>query len=99
MNISADIFREYDIRGVVDRDLTPELVENLGRAIGSELIARGGRIIAVGRDGRLCLVWPFIMRWRWVCARSVAMFWMLAWYQHRCFLLPCSTCMPMAESW
>ncbi|MHB1280500.1 MAG: phosphomannomutase/phosphoglucomutase [Acidithiobacillus sp.] len=53
MNIPADIFREYDIRGVVDRDLTPELVESLGRAIGSELIARGGRVIAVGRDGRL----------------------------------------------
>lgn len=53
MNIPEDIFRAYDIRGVVDRDLTPELVESLGRAIGSELIARGGRVIAVGRDGRL----------------------------------------------
>lgn len=53
MNIPADIFRAYDIRGVVDRDLRPELVESLGRAIGSELIARGGRVIAVGRDGRL----------------------------------------------
>lgn len=53
MEISAGIFREYDIRGVVDRDLTPALVEGLGLAIGTELRARGGRIIAVGRDGRL----------------------------------------------
>lgn len=53
INIPLSIFREYDIRGIVDRDLTPALVEKLGKAIGSELRARGGQIIAVGRDGRL----------------------------------------------
>ncbi len=30
--MNAQIFREYDIRGVVDRDLNPEIVENLGKA-------------------------------------------------------------------
>lgn len=53
INIPPGIFREYDIRGVVDRDLTPDLVEELGKSIGSELRSRGGQNMVVGRDGRL----------------------------------------------
>jgi phosphomannomutase/phosphoglucomutase len=47
------IFREYDIRGVADRDLlTPDIVD-LGRAIGTYMIRRTGKKINLGRDCRL----------------------------------------------
>ncbi|MDP2907417.1 MAG: phosphomannomutase/phosphoglucomutase [Nanoarchaeota archaeon] len=42
------IFREYDIRGIVDKDLTEELVEKIGKAYGS--IIKGN--VAIGRDVR-----------------------------------------------
>jgi phosphomannomutase/phosphoglucomutase len=51
--VPAEIFRAYDIRGVVDRTLTAETVYWLGRAIGSESIAHGETNVAVARDGRL----------------------------------------------
>jgi phosphomannomutase/phosphoglucomutase len=47
------IFRAYDIRGVVNRTLTPAVVRQIGRAIGSEAIQRGRDTVVVGRDGRL----------------------------------------------
>ncbi len=47
------IFREYDIRGVADRDLTDEVVEHIGRAFGTFLARRGKQRIAIGRDCRL----------------------------------------------
>src|SRR5712691_4042774 len=46
------IFREYDIRGVVGKDLTAELAEKIGRAYGSRAVRAGAKAIAVGRDGR-----------------------------------------------
>lgn len=49
----AEIFKAYDIRGIVGRTLTAEGVELIGRALGSECRARGGQAIAIGRDGRL----------------------------------------------
>jgi phosphomannomutase/phosphoglucomutase len=52
-NIPAEIFRAYDIRGVVDQTLKAETVYWLGRAIGSESIACGEPNVAVARDGRL----------------------------------------------
>jgi len=48
-----EIFKAYDIRGIVGKSLTPEIVETIGQAIGSEAIARGKDTIAIGRDGRL----------------------------------------------
>ncbi|MFN3579191.1 MAG: phosphomannomutase/phosphoglucomutase [Pseudomonas sp.] len=51
--IPAEIFRAYDIRGVVGKTLTEETVYWLGRAIGAESIAAGENKIAVARDGRL----------------------------------------------
>lgn len=51
--IPAEIFKAYDIRGVVGRTLTPAIVERIGRALGSEARARKQRALAVGRDGRL----------------------------------------------
>ncbi len=47
------IFRAYDIRGVVARDLTPQVVYQLGRAIGSEAYAQGQQTVIIARDGRL----------------------------------------------
>jgi phosphomannomutase/phosphoglucomutase len=47
------IFREYDVRGVADRDLTDELALDLGRSFGTFLRRRGNHRIVVGRDCRL----------------------------------------------
>ncbi len=47
------IFREYDVRGVADRDLTDELALDLGRSFGTFLRRRGHKRIVVGRDCRL----------------------------------------------
>jgi phosphomannomutase / phosphoglucomutase len=53
VNISPSIFREYDIRGVVDQELTPDIVETLGRAMGTYFRRRDKRSIALGHDCRL----------------------------------------------
>ncbi|HZY02613.1 MAG TPA: phosphomannomutase/phosphoglucomutase [Anaeromyxobacteraceae bacterium] len=50
--MSPGIFREYDIRGVVDRDLTEEAVFLVGRALGTKVREQGGRRVAMGRDCR-----------------------------------------------
>jgi phosphomannomutase/phosphoglucomutase len=47
------IFREYDIRGVADRDLTDAVAADIGRAFGTFLIRRGKQRIIVSRDCRL----------------------------------------------
>lgn len=51
--IPSTIFRAYDIRGVVTDALTPDNVREIGRAYGSECLARGQKTAVVGRDGRL----------------------------------------------
>ncbi len=52
-SIAPEIFKAYDIRGIVETALTPAAVEAIGRAFGSEALARGTPRVAVGRDGRL----------------------------------------------
>src|SRR5213078_5341351 len=57
MAVAPGIFRQYDIRGLVGRDLTTEAARAIGGAYAAYLRARGGanqRIgtIAVGRDNR-----------------------------------------------
>lgn len=47
------IFRAYDIRGIVGETLTEAIVEDVGRAVASESLARDCPSIVVGRDGRL----------------------------------------------
>jgi phosphomannomutase/phosphoglucomutase len=47
------VFREYDIRGVADRDLGDDFVRDLGRAVGTLLARRGQTRLALGRDCRL----------------------------------------------
>jgi len=51
--VPPEIFKAYDIRGIVETALTPEVTELIGRAIGSEGRDRGVKAIAIGRDGRL----------------------------------------------
>ena len=59
MNVPAEIFRAYDIRGIAGSTLTPAVVRAIGRAIGTlgrERAATGSgkrTVFAVGRDGRL----------------------------------------------
>src|SRR5689334_8946587 len=51
--VNPTIFRAYDIRGVVDVDLSEQVYHTLGRAAGTYFRHRGGRRIVVGRDARL----------------------------------------------
>jgi phosphomannomutase / phosphoglucomutase len=53
MDIKPEIFRQYDIRGVVDEDLTPETVTLLGKGIGTLFRRNQKTQVAVGRDCRL----------------------------------------------
>jgi phosphomannomutase/phosphoglucomutase len=50
---NPNVFREYDIRGVADRDLPDSLARDLGRALGTFWMRRGARRVAVGADCRL----------------------------------------------
>lgn len=50
--IPAHIFREYDIRGLHETELTDEVAEAVGRAFGSMIRKQGGSKVALGRDVR-----------------------------------------------
>ncbi|BCK88055.1 phosphomannomutase/phosphoglucomutase [Sideroxyarcus emersonii] len=52
-HIPKEIFKAYDIRGIVGKSLTDEIVEAIGHALGTEALARKQHSIAIGRDGRL----------------------------------------------
>ncbi|MGI4816270.1 MAG: phosphomannomutase/phosphoglucomutase [Janthinobacterium lividum] len=51
--VSKTIFKAYDIRGVIGQTLDAEVARMIGRAFGSEVRAKGGDAVAIGRDGRL----------------------------------------------
>ena len=48
----STLFRAYDIRGVVGKALTQDIVYDIGRALGTEAKARGCDMIVLARDGR-----------------------------------------------
>lgn len=50
--MNENIFREYDIRGIVEQDLTPQTVAVIARAIGTFFVKHNARRIAVGFDAR-----------------------------------------------
>jgi len=52
-SIPPEIFKAYDIRGIVGKTLNPDAVEAIGQAVGSESRERGRSTVAIGRDGRL----------------------------------------------
>jgi phosphomannomutase / phosphoglucomutase len=51
--VPSSIFRAYDIRGVVEEQLTFESVELISKAIGSEALANDIETLLIGYDGRL----------------------------------------------
>ena len=53
MPLSPSIFKAYDIRGVVPSTLDEGVARDLGRAFGTQALAQGEKVVAVGRDGRL----------------------------------------------
>jgi len=52
LNLPEQVFRAYDIRGLAGEELSPELVLQIGQAIGSEALAAGEKSVFVARDGR-----------------------------------------------
>lgn len=52
MKINEAVFKEYDLRGIVDKDLSDEFSELLGKAFGTYLLKRGTKDVIVGRDTR-----------------------------------------------
>ncbi len=53
MQLSASIFKAYDIRGIVPATIDESVAEALGRAFGTRALSEGETTVAVGRDGRL----------------------------------------------
>ena len=53
MTITEDIFRAYDIRGIVATALTPDAVELIGQAFATQSLSQGQNTVVIGRDGRL----------------------------------------------
>ncbi len=53
MTLSREIFRQYDVRGIVGRDLTADTAYTLGRAYAAYLASKGASgPVAIGRDNR-----------------------------------------------
>jgi phosphomannomutase/phosphoglucomutase len=53
MKVNSEIFRAYDIRGIVDEALTEDGIFQIGKAIGSRVLAEGRSSILTARDGRI----------------------------------------------
>src|SRR5713101_2204282 len=55
MAVPLHVFREYDIRGLVANELTPEFAEQLGRGFGRYLLEKdpAAQSIVLGRDHRI----------------------------------------------
>ena len=50
--MNPEIFREYDIRGIAEKDMTEDDVLTIGKAVGTYLKQRGHTKLNVGRDCR-----------------------------------------------
>ena len=53
MQLPDDIFKAYDIRGIVGKTLTGPIVHAIGQALGTLALEHGRDTLVVGRDGRL----------------------------------------------
>ena len=53
MKVNSEIFRAYDIRGIVDEALTEEGIFQIGKAIGSLILSEGRTSVLTARDGRI----------------------------------------------
>ena len=61
VQLNQNIFRANDIRGIAFKDLSEDVVFNLGKALGSESLNRDEDHFIIGRDGRLSS--PEIFKW------------------------------------
>ncbi|MCH2264504.1 MAG: phosphomannomutase/phosphoglucomutase [SAR86 cluster bacterium] len=52
MDLNANIFRAYDIRGIAYKDLTQEIVTLIGQGLGSDCLEKGNSSLVIARDGR-----------------------------------------------
>ncbi len=52
MKVNPQIFRMYDIRGIVGTDITPEFAFHLGKGYGTIIREKGGKRLSVGNDVR-----------------------------------------------
>ncbi|HEX5464670.1 MAG TPA: phosphomannomutase/phosphoglucomutase [Burkholderiales bacterium] len=52
-SLPKEIFKAYDIRGIVGKTFTPDIIEAIGHALGSEALAHDRHTLVIGRDGRL----------------------------------------------
>ena len=59
--LPAEIFKAYDIRGIVDKSLTADVVRRIGHALGSLALEQGQAAIAVGVAVQTAEVW--YLRW------------------------------------
>ena len=50
--MNPNIFRKYDIRGIVETDFTPDIVTDLGRAFGTYIRRSGSSRISISGDVR-----------------------------------------------
>ena len=55
--IPRQIFKAYDIRGIVEKELSPENVYLIGKSIGTEARKQSCKTLCVGIDGRLSGEW------------------------------------------
>ena len=53
MKVNSEIFRAYDIRGIVDEALTEESIFYIGKALGSYILSEGRDSLLTARDGRI----------------------------------------------
>jgi len=53
MQLSPSIFKAYDIRGIIDETLSPQIAKLIGQAFGTEMHKLGETVVVIGRDGRL----------------------------------------------
>ena len=53
MKVNSEIFRAYDIRGIVDEALTEDGIFQIGKALGSHILAEGRSSVLTARDGRI----------------------------------------------
>ena len=52
------VFREYDIRGLAEKDFDEDFASLLGKVHGTAIAQKGGKRVAVGRDCRATCRWP-----------------------------------------
>ena len=52
MELPAEIFKAYDIRGIVGETLTYQIIEQIGWAIGDAAINANDHSVIIGWDGR-----------------------------------------------